>query len=697
MLGFLSNYFATPWTPPEYVFVMGALALSLTAALFVWRRYRRVWQLASLLTFSALVTFMALRHMHDAAALERERRLEALEVFARIYAHEIEVLGHAQLTTDTEQQDPAYLAMIAAENRWLKYNPDIADIYTLRYKGPGAAVMIVDSETDFDRDGRFNTRTEQRTPIGFPFNSPDPAVWEAFAGKPAHSATPYRDSWGTWISSYIPIYTEKGQVDAVLAVNYHADAFAAAQINQQWTVFFEHMLVLLGGMGSVWLIVSIVETKRRIELAEIAKRLRVEKELITGLVNSLQAVVWERDMAAGRFTMLSQQAEGFLGFKLGDWQERDCFWKSHVHPEDSHRVTGTWRKLAQRPEPYHIEYRVIKGDGTTAWIAENGSGRNERHRAVLSGIFIDMTLHHEAKSLVEEAQHLSIEAARQAGMAELANGVLHNVGNVLNSLNVGAKLLADQLRTTRLEKLCHATALLREHMPSDPDFFTNDRRGKALPGYVAELSVYLRDEQNRLLGQVSDMVERIDHIRDVIMLQQSHGCASSLWESLDIQAVVEDALRLERDNLRHQGVEVERHISDVPPVYLARGLLLQILVNLISNACDAVAPNPPTQRCLVLRIGQHAEHVRIVIEDNGCGIQERHLIRIFSQGFTTKKDGHGFGLHHASLLAQEMGGNLKAESGGVDQGSRFILELPIRSSRGRPGDPAVITEKHLAS
>lgn len=312
---------------------------------------------------------------------------------------------------------------------------------------------------------------------------------------------------------------------------------------------------------------------------------------------------------------------------------------------------------------------------------------------------MDITAQRDAEAAMKDMHRMMVEASRQAGMAEIATGVLHNVGNVLNSLNVGAKLLSERLRRSRLDRLCQATALLKEHLPGDIDFFLNDKRGVALPGYLEELAIYLRDEQNRLTANVSDMIERIDHIRDMIMLQQSHSTVRTLWESLDLATVMEDALRLEAGvNITHQSVKIERQYADLPPVYLARGLLLQILVNLTSNACQAMADLPPEKRRLILRIVPHGqERVRIVVEDNGCGIQPRDLTNIFTQGFTTKADGHGFGLHHACLLAEDMEGTLRAESDGIGKGARFILDLPARNAPTPPPTPSTSSQSSVST
>ncbi len=118
----------------------------------------------------------------------------------------------------------------------------------------------------------------------------------------------------------------------------------------------------------------------------------------------------------------------------------------------------------------------------------------------------------------------------------------------------------------------------------------------------------------------------------------------------------------------------------MPPILVDRHKLLQILVNLLSNARHALMESGREDKVLTLRIepGARQDRLRIAVSDNGVGIPAENLHRLFSQGFTTKKSGHGFGLHISALAAAEMGGTLTCESAGSGHGATFSLELPVR-------------------
>lgn len=483
----------------------------------------------------------------------------------------------------------------------------------------------------------------------------------------------------------IPVLGPQDAVLGVLAVEFSGQRWDLERAHTEWRVAAEFLglqtiCLVLGGI-----LVARFEARKKDDLEKATRPLMAELESLDGMVNAVQGVVWERTSGAGPFRIVSQLADGYLGYDMDRWLDEKGFLASVIHAGDLQRVRARWAEVEEKAGAYHLEYHVVRKDGGTAMVTEHGvATRDTMSGLVLRGIIVDVTAQREAEAEQQDMHKMMIEASRQAGMAEIATGVLHNVGNVLNSLNVGAKLLAERLKRSRLDKLSQAAALLKDNLPHNTAFFTDDKRGLALPGYLVELATYLNEEQNRLGASVGDMIERIEHIRDMIMLQQSHSSVRTLWESLDLATVMEDALRLEMDvHLAHQQVRVVRHFADMPPVYLARGLLLQILVNLFANACQAMSDKPADERVLTLRISpQPGDRVRLVVEDTGCGIQPRHLTNIFKQGFTTKRDGHGFGLHHACLLAQDMSGSLSAESDGLGKGARFILDLPARKAPG---------------
>jgi C4-dicarboxylate-specific signal transduction histidine kinase len=265
-----------------------------------------------------------------------------------------------------------------------------------------------------------------------------------------------------------------------------------------------------------------------------------------------------------------------------------------------------------------------------------------------------------------------------AGMAEVASGVLHNVGNAFNSVNTSATLMADQLRNSRLSSLGKVSQLLEQNLPNMAEFFASDARGKQLPNFIIELARQLTRERDELSRELETLRKGVDHIKAVIAMQQNFANASSLAESLTLSDLVTEALTICQSSLNKSGVEITRDFRVVPPVMATRHRVLEILVNLIKNAEHAALATTESKPRVTFTIAaSDAKNIQVSVRDNGVGISPENLQKIFSFGFTTKKDGHGFGLHNSALAAKEMSGKLFARSDGLGKGAEFLLVLPV--------------------
>ncbi|HEV3272746.1 MAG TPA: CHASE sensor domain-containing protein [Candidatus Methylacidiphilales bacterium] len=290
----------------------------------------------------------------------------------------------------------------------------------------------------------------------------------------------------------------------------------------------------------------------------------------------------------------------------------------------------------------------------------------------------DITERKRSESELEQAHKQLMDTSRQAGMAEVATSVLHNVGNVLNSVNVSSTLVSNQVRKSKVANLPKVVALLNEHAADLGVFLTNDPKGKQLPGYLGQLAEHLVGEQTTVLKELQLLHENIEHIKDIVVMQQSYARISGVVETVKITDLIEDALRLNLGALQRHGVEVVREYEDMPSMDVEKHKILQILVNLVRNAKYACDESLRTDKQMTLRATKSDGQIQIAIIDNGIGIPAENLIRIFNHGFTTRKDGHGFGLHSAVLTAMELGGSLRVHSDGPDKGATFTLELPYK-------------------
>ncbi|MFL1417823.1 ATP-binding protein [Pseudomonas fildesensis] len=274
--------------------------------------------------------------------------------------------------------------------------------------------------------------------------------------------------------------------------------------------------------------------------------------------------------------------------------------------------------------------------------------------------------------------------SRQAGMAEIATTVLHNVGNVLNSVNVSAELVSSQMRTSKAQGLGKVAQLMNEHVNDLSDFLTRDHKGKMLPGYLLKLAEVVTAEQQGIIEELGRLTKGVDHIKTIVAAQQSYAVAVSVVETVPVPELIDDALRMSAGSLARQEVTVVKEIADLPLLSLDRHRVLLILVNLISNAKQALDGVVDRSPCITLDASlADGSVLRITVTDNGNGIAPEYLARIFSHGFTTRKDGHGFGLHSCALAAQEMGGSLTVHSDGAGQGATFTLDIPLDAPQNK--------------
>lgn len=292
---------------------------------------------------------------------------------------------------------------------------------------------------------------------------------------------------------------------------------------------------------------------------------------------------------------------------------------------------------------------------------------------------LDITECKRSEVKLEKVHKQLVLASRQAGMAEVATSVLHNVGNVLNSVNVSATVLGEKIQKSKIEKVAQLASLLEAQIGDLPGYFANNATGRELPAYVRRLANRLSNEQKALAGEVELIRGNIEHIKEIVTMQQSYAKVFGLIEKVKPSDLIEDALRMNSGALvRHDVAVVRQYGPGVPDITVEKHKVLQILVNVIRNAKYACDESGRTDKRITLKLTFANNGVRIAVADNGVGIPPENLDRIFNHGFTTRKDGHGFGLHSAALAAKELGGSIVVESGGHLQGATFTLELPLQ-------------------
>jgi PAS domain S-box-containing protein len=441
--------------------------------------------------------------------------------------------------------------------------------------------------------------------------------------------------------------------------------------------FCAFMFVLLAARRSR---AQLSETLARLD--ERTQELAYERDLLRSLMDYSPDPIYFKD-AQSHFLIASKVQAELFGLQSADElvgkTDFDFFTDEHARPafEDEQEIIRTGVPLISK-----VEKEILK-NGRASWaLTSKMPLRNKDGRIIGTfGISKDITAIKETEAQLEQVHGQLLETSRQAGMAEIATNVLHNVGNVLNSVNVSASLVVDSVKKSKVANLAKVAAMLREHEHDLGTFITSDTKGRQLPAYPGQLAEQFLTDQTTTFRELDLLVKNIEHIKDIVSMQQSYARVAGVKEVINVRELVEDCLHMNAAALGRHGVEVVREFADVPLINIDKHKVLQVLVNLIRNAKHACQDSARADRLLTVRVADGDGRIKISVMDNGVGISPENLTRIFSHGFTTRKDGHGFGLHSGALAAKEMGGSLSVQSDGPDKGANFTLELPCDTKK----------------
>jgi NO-binding membrane sensor protein with MHYT domain len=456
-----------------------------------------------------------------------------------------------------------------------------------------------------------------------------------------------------------------------------------AALDNDWLAVMIGMIAL--GVVAITLVTTLYDahlasrTRRdALRLAELNESLQHGKSLLNLATEAAGIACWEYDLASGRIIWTENEIPAIKAAGL-DPRESPGALLASFYPEDAAAVRAAIRAaLAEKRETCALRVRVSAPQGAIihlqahARLSRDDSGRLRR----LLGVSWDVTEQVRQDERRLQLQLQLQEASRQAGMAEVATGVLHSVGNVLNSLGVSASMLQARLKDSRIGNIERAAKLIADQGPRLGEFFASDPRGRELPGYLRQLGEHLLTENRALCDEAQAMVTHVEHIGKIVAAQQTYARRGGSVEQIDVAELIEHALVMHFSTGAQ--VLVRRENRGVGKAMVDRHRLLQILGNLLSNARHALRERTSGPRELTVRLrALPAGFYAIDVEDTGVGIGAEAMKRLFEFGFTTKKEGHGFGLHASAILAKEMGGELTARSEGLNRGACFTVRLPV--------------------
>lgn len=426
-----------------------------------------------------------------------------------------------------------------------------------------------------------------------------------------------------------------------------------------------------------------------LRLASLNTDLQHGKNLLTLATEAAGIACWEYQVATRTALWTENDIQALRAEGIDLYRDADVLIRM-IRPDDAAAAMAVIRTaLAEGRSVCAMRARLTTPAGKTVHLQVHARLFRDSHGQLdrLLGVAWDVS-----EQVCQEERRLELqlqlrEVSRHAGMAEVATGVLHSVGNLLNSLGVSTSLVLAGLRDSRVGNVQRVARLLVDNTSRIGPFLESDPRGREIPAYLAQLGESLAAENRTLHTEMQSIASHVEHIGKIVAAQQTYARRGGVTEEVDVAELVDNAIALNFAGTAD--VTVQRDYQAVPPLMLDRHKLIQILGNLLSNARHALRDLAQGERKLRVRLRPSADGLMIEIEDSGVGIAAEVLARLFAFGFTTKKDGHGFGLHASANLAKELGGDISVHSDGPGCGARFTLRLPLVAT-------AAVAERKLA-
>jgi PAS domain S-box-containing protein len=472
----------------------------------------------------------------------------------------------------------------------------------------------------------------------------------------------HRDGHVTWaLTSKMPWRDKAGKIMGIFGISKDISALKKAE----QSLAYERMLfrTLLDNIPDSIYFKDLQSRFIEVSKSKVEKNLKRSPKLRSFLASH---------SANANAAVDSFDTELFVG--LSDY---DVFTEEHAHNafEDEQEIIRTGKPVVDKLE------KLTHQDGTVGWVLSTKMPWRSDNGSIIGtfGISRDISALKQAQEELETTHKRLVDSSRSAGMAEVATDVLHNVGNTLNSINVSCALILDRVKGRNFGNLARIPELLRQNAGQLELFLTSDPQGKCVPEYLDLAASTFQEDQAFLISELTQLRRHIEHINQIVSMQQSYARVAGLEEALDVRQLIEDAIEINSAGLDRHDVHVRREIAPLPLIMVDKHKVLQILVNLISNAKYALSESGRPNKLLTLRAYPAIEgFICLHVEDNGVGIPEENLTRIFGHGFTTRRGGHGFGLHSGALAARELGGSLTAQSEGAGKGATFTLRLPLK-------------------
>ena len=286
----------------------------------------------------------------------------------------------------------------------------------------------------------------------------------------------------------------------------------------------------------------------------------------------------------------------------------------------------------------------------------------------------------EANAKIRNQQQKLIEDAYNKGLIEVTSGIIHNIGNIVNVIS----LSFDELITSKennegiLPKFLDSVILKELNEISDlANISPNLNKTKEI---LPKLLEYNEEFEQEFKGKIEFLLKKVYHLKEVVQLQQNFVGSLGTEDYNDITAITDEVLEIYDSSLIKRNIKVQKTYTDKPKILCDKAQIIQLISNFIKNSYEAIEEKDMKEG--LIKITSYVKDSIFYLElyDNGIGIKENNLNKLFEFGYSTKKEngsGSGFGLHSCKSIVEKYGGTISVEST-YELYSKFIIAIPTK-------------------
>jgi len=273
----------------------------------------------------------------------------------------------------------------------------------------------------------------------------------------------------------------------------------------------------------------------------------------------------------------------------------------------------------------------------------------------------------------QTVQKMALRNAHASGMAEIANAVLHNIGNTLNSVNTSCYRIQQNMRHSHLNRMHKANQLLRKSGLLQAKAQTD----QALFDYYVFLEAGLKREKAELNEEVENLIKKVKIIMTFINRQRKLTEGAVFKENINVNRVINEVLRMQHATLRADRIKTLLHLPEIPIITAQKAKLSFILLTLLIRSRKSMESRKLKGHVLSLETGTSNGELFIKISDTGKGLRKDQIMDIFTANYLSETGEGGFDLHNTAIAVGEIGGKIHAESEGLNMGTTITITFPL--------------------